>query len=332
VRRMGLRAEARVCALVAGLVLCATLAPAQEARPVDRETFESWVAELSNWGRWGEDDERGTLNLIDPDVRKAAVDLVQEGRSVSLAHAVLTQEAADNPSPFGHRMLETGASDGPWAMDELSVVFHGYAHSHMDAVCHRFYDGKIFNGFSRDDVTAEGCQKLAITTARDGILTRGVLVDLPRLRGVPWIPPGTAIYREDLDAWERETGVKVRPGDALLIRTGRWVHRAAEGPTDVSQSSAGLHASAVSWLRERDVAVLGSEASSDVLPSGVEGETHPVHVLALVALGMPILDNLDLDAIAEEAARLKRWEFLLAVAPLVVPGGTGSPVNPIATF
>jgi len=299
---------------------------------VDRETFESWVAELSNWGRWGEDDERGTLNLIDPDVRKAAVDLVQEGRSVSLAHAVLTQEAADNPSPFGHRMLETGASDGPWAMDELSVVFHGYAHSHMDAVCHRFYDGKIFNGFSRDDVTAEGCQKLAITTARDGILTRGVLVDLPRLRGVPWIPPGTAIYREDLDAWERETGVKVRPGDALLIRTGRWVHRAAEGPTDVSQSSAGLHASAVSWLRERDVAVLGSEASSDVLPSGVEGETHPVHVLALVALGMPILDNLDLDAVAEEAARLKRWEFLLVVAPLVIPGGTGSPVNPIATF
>jgi kynurenine formamidase len=332
VRRPGSREAARACVLAAGLALYSTSAPAQQARPVDRETFEGWVGELSNWGRWGENDELGTLNLIDPGVRKAAADLVVEGRSVSLAHAVLTQKAPDNPSPFGHQMLETGASDGPWAMDELSVVFHGYAHSHMDAVCHRFHEGKIFNGFSRDDVTADGCQKLAITVSRDGILTRGVLVDLPRLRGVPWIEPGTALYREDLEAWEREAGLKVRAGDALLIRTGRWVQRSAEGPTDVSQRSAGLHASAVSWLRERDVAVLGSEAASDVLPSGVEGETHPVHVLVLVALGMPILDNLDLDSVADEAARLGRWEFMVSVAPLVIPGGTGSPVNPIATF
>jgi len=326
------RARLALTLLVSGLPLWAGSGFAQEARSVSRQTFEAWFTELSNWGRWGQNDERGTLNLIDPGVRRAAAALVAEGRSVSLSHAVLTGEAPDNATPFRHRMLETGAGEGAWAMDELSVVFHGYAHSHMDAVCHRFQEGRIFNGYPRSEVTAEGCRKLAVTVARDGILTRGVLVDLPRLRGVRWLEPGTAIYRKDLEAWERDAGLRVRAGDALLVRTGRWALRAAEGPADVSRRSAGLHASAVSWLRERDVALLGSEAASDVAPSGVEGETHPVHVLALVALGMPILDNLDLDAVAEEAARLGRWEFMLSVAPLVIPGGTGSPVNPIATF
>jgi kynurenine formamidase len=201
----------------------------------------------------------------------------------------------------------------------------------MDAVCHRFRGVRMYNGFSRDEVTAEGCQTLAVTNARNGILARGVLVDLPRLRGREWLEPGTPIYAADLEDWEERAGLKVGPGDALLLRTGRWVLREKEGASS-PETAAGLHASAVRWLRERDVALLGSELGSDVAPSGVEGETHPVHELAIVALGMPILDNLDLDALGEEAERQGRWEFLLTLAPLVVPGGTGSPVNPIATF
>jgi kynurenine formamidase len=299
---------------------------------VDAGTFQEWLSGLSNQGRWGESDERGTLNLIDPSVRIAAAKLVVEGRSVSLAHPLLTAAAADNSEPLEMEMQLRPGAGNPWAVERLSLVYHGYAHTHLDALCHLAREGRLYNGFSAAEVTAQGCGKLAIPTAREGVFTRGLLVDLPRLRGVEWLEPGTAIYAADLEAWEGEAGVRVRPGDALLVRTGRWALRAAQGPADASQSAAGLHASAVSWLRERGVALLGSEAASDVLPSGVEGETHPVHTLALFSLGLPILDNLDLDAAADEAARLGRWEFLLTLAPLVIPGGTGSPLNPIATF
>ena len=195
-----------------------------------------------------------------------------------------------------------------------------------------FHDGRMYNGFPREAVTPEGCGRLAIDALKDGIFTRGVLIDLPRLRGERWLEPGTPIRPADLEAWEEHAGVKVSPGDVLLLRTGRWARRAAEGPWDVSQRSAGLHASCAPWLRERGVAVLGSDVASDVFPSQVEGYSHPIHLLALVAMGMPIFDNLDLEALGEEAAKRERWEFLLTAAPLPVPGGTGSPLNPIATF
>jgi kynurenine formamidase len=305
---------------------------AQEPRPVDRQTFESWLDELSNWGRWGENDELGTLNLITPAKRKAAAALVEQGISVSLAHETLTEAGPDNGNPYRHTMVATGEGAGPWAVDDVGVIFHGYAHSHLDAVCHRFHEGKMYNGYARASVDADGCSKLAISVAREGIFTRGVLMDIPRLKGVDYLEPGTAIYPEDLEAWEEQAGLEVGPGDVLLIRTGRWARRAAEGPWDVAAGSAGLHATSVRWLRERGVAVLGSDVASDVFPSGVEGYTHPVHLLVLVALGMPIFDNLDLEAVSAEAARQERWHFLLTAAPLVIPGGTGSPLNPIATF
>jgi kynurenine formamidase len=190
----------------------------------------------------------------------------------------------------------------------------------------------MYNGYSRDLVTPEGCKKLAITNASDGIFTRGVLMDIPRLAGKPWLDPGTPIYPADLEAWEKKAGLRVGSGDVVLIRTGRWARWAAEGPWAIDQRSAGLHASSVAWLRERDVAVLGSDVASDVFPSGVEGESHPVHLLVLYSLGMPIFDNLDLDAVSEAAAARGRWEFLLTAAPIRITEGTGSPLNPIATF
>lgn len=329
-RPCGSRLHRRLAA--ASLVLLPAVVIAQPARPVDKATFESWIDELSNWGRWGSEDELGTLNFITPATRRAAAGLVRDGVSVSLAHETLTEESPDNGNPFRHRMLVSGESRGEWALDDIGVAFHGYAHSHLDAVCHRFHDGKMYNGFSRSEATAEGCRKLAIGAAKDGVFARGVLLDIPRLKGVDWLEPGTAVYVEDLEAWERQAGVRVGAGDVVLLRTGRWAKRAADGPWNVAEKSAGLHASAVRWLRERSVAAIASDVASDVFPSGVEGETHPVHLLVLVALGMPIFDDLDLEAVAEEAASRNRWEFLFTAAPMRIPGGTGSPLNPIATF
>jgi kynurenine formamidase len=214
----------------------------------------------------------------------------------------------------------------------FSIAHHGLAHTHLDALCHYFYKDRMYNGIPRSEVTEKGAGRLSVYRMKSGIFTRGVLVDIPRLKGVPWLEPGTPIYPEDLDAWEKFARVKVQPGDVLLVRTGRWARRAAKGPWPASDQLAGLHASSVQWLKSRDVAVLGSDSASEVRPTGVEGMRGPVHVLVLVALGVPILDNCDLEELGKAAEQRKRWEFLLTTAPLAVPGATGSALNPIATF
>jgi kynurenine formamidase len=167
---------------------------------------------------------------------------------------------------------------------------------------------------------------------KGGIVTRGVLMDIARLRGVEYLEPGTAIYPEDLEAWEAATGIRVGPGDAVFVRSGRWARRAAQGPWATGRLAAGLHASVAPWLHQRGVAILGSDYTNDALPSGIEGVSMPIHQLTLVAMGMPLFDNLDLEAVAVAAADRGRWEFLLVAAPLAVPGGTGSPLNPLAIF
>ncbi len=310
-------------------------AVAQEARkPMTAEDVDAMVEELSNWGRWGKDDQLGALNLITPEKRKQAAALVVEGVSVSLARDVEKEQAADNAEPFVHTMLIAGrGTDGPWSLDRYSVAYHGYAHTHLDALCHLFHQGKMYNGFSRDEVDNQGAKKLSIHNAKQGIFTRGVLFDIPRLRGVRFLEPGTPIYPEDLDAWEKQAGVKVQSGDVIFIRTGRWKRREVVGPWDaLDPGIAGLHASCARWIKQRDVAILGSDAASDVIPSGIPGATHPVHLLTLHAMGVAIFDNCDLEALAETAAGYKRWEFLLTAAPIPVEGGTGSPLNPIATY
>src|SRR5262249_13633438 len=150
--------------------------------------------------------------------------------------------------------------------------------------------GKMYNGFAQTDVTRQGAGKLAITNLKQGIFTRGILMDIPRLKGLPYLEPGTPIYPEDLEAWEKKANLKLQPGDAVFIRTGRWARRAAKGPWNVSQLSAGLHASSAKWLKQRDVALLGSDVASDLFPSQVPGVTHPIHQLALVAMGVNIFD------------------------------------------
>jgi len=330
------RPSSNLAAAVATLALVCLPGPptaAEAPRPVSAEQLATWMRELSNWGRWGASDQLGTINLITPEKRLEALRLAREGVSVSLAHETLTTASPDNGNPYEHTMLVTGSGGrGSFAVDRLGVLFHGYAHTHLDALCHMWQGDTMYNGFRREEVDDDGCDTLSILAFKDGILTRGVLIDIPRLRGIDYLEPGTPVYAEDLDAWEKHAGLRISSGDAVFLRTGRWSRRDAVGPWNVAEQSAGLHASAVAWLAERDVALLGSDVASDVFPSGVEGNTHPVHQLVLVALGMPIFDNCDLEDVARAAASRGRWEFLLTAAPLPIPGGTGSPLNPIATF
>lgn len=299
---------------------------AQSDHHVTAEMVEDWMTELSNWGRWGADDQLGALNLITPQKRIAATRLVQTGLSVSLAHNYAVEISATSPPPFAHEVT-TLEQPGEYVMDRISFSYHGGLHSHLDSLCHVLHKGQMYNGFSRDDVDDSGCHKLAITDVKQGIMTRGILMDIPRLKGVDYLEPGTPIYIEDLEAWEQQAGVRVQAGDVILVRTGRWATPAAAG-----QGSVGLHASVAPWLKARDVAILGGDYFNDVIPSGVEGNFLPIHQLTIVAMGVRLLDNLDLEALAEEAARQQRWEFLFTASPIPVERGTGSPINPIATF
>jgi kynurenine formamidase len=190
----------------------------------------------------------------------------------------------------------------------------------------------MYNGFPQEEVTAEGCPREGIEILKEGIFTRGILVDIPSLKGLPYLEPGTAIYAADLEAWEKKTGIRISSGDVIFVRTGRWARQEALGAWDIFGSAAGLHPSVATWLKDRDVAMIGSDAANDVTPSGIEGNTYPLHKLAIVALGLHIFDNCDLEALSKATAMRNRWDFLLTVAPIPVPGGTGSPVNPIATF
>lgn len=310
-------------ALAALLILACGGGPAQSRETVTKETVDAWMTELSNWGRWGDDDQLGTINLITPEKRKQAAALVREGIAVSLARDTDKVEAPDNPNPFDHRMLQTGATTkSQFVSDNYSVSYHGWAHTHMDSLSHMSWQGKMYNGREqRTEVVDEGAKSLAVTNFKNGIFTRGILMDIPSLKGVEYLEPGTPIYPEDLEAWEKKAGVKVGSGDVVFIRTGRWKLRDEKGPWAAGASAAGLHASSAKWLRERDIAMLGSDLGSDVMPSGVEGVVQPIHQLMLIAFGTPIFDNCDLEAVAVEAAKQQRWEFLITASPIPVPGG-----------
>ncbi len=306
-----------------------TIAHAPAARPlVTQAEFSRWARELSNWGRWGKDDERGALNLITPAKRREAAALVKDGVTVSLATDVNETRGTDNPTPYERVVTAVGPT---YAMDRLAVTYHGGAHTHMDALSHRIFDGQIYNGADAKTVTREeGATKSSIYAAHAGIVTRGVLMDLPALKGVEFLAPGTRIFAEDLEAWEKKAGVKVSAGDALFIRTGRWVRHAKTGAGATSDTS-GLDASVIPWLKRRDIAVLASEYALDARPSS-DGLGLAVHDFALAYLGVHVIDNCDLTALAEAAAARKRWVFQFVAAPLPIRTGTGSPINPLAIF
>ena len=292
--------------------------------------YERWQKELSNWGRWGKDDELGTLNLVTPAKRKQAAALVKEGFSVSLARNASATKEIDNPCPIEWAMT----TDTPgMVMDRIAYpCIHGPGTTHLDSFAHVFFNGRMWNGDSKTLVTKEGgAAKNSTLTMKNGIVTRGVLYDIPRLKGVEYLEPGTRIFPEDLEAWEKKTGVKVGPGDAFIVRWGKWARRAKVGPW-ANDDAAGLDNSCIPWLKKRDVALLGWEtAGYSPQPAG-DLPKSALHNFVLEILGVHILDRGDFEALSEAAAARNRWEFMLTVAPLPIPHGTGSPVNPIAIF
>ena len=301
-----------------------------------RSVFEK----CKNWGRWGTEDEKGALNLITPAKRREGAACVVAGEAVSCARELPVQASVENPTPALHMML-VGGDDcllpnvGLEAtMDFVGVAFHGMATTHIDALCHVLVDQQMYNGFHASEVKSTGARRGSIMCAKEGITSRGVLLDVPRLRGQPWFDPGATITVADLEAAEKAQNVRVMEGDVLLVSTGRDARRERVGPWNpFEQGLAGLHPECVEWIHARGVAVLGSDGVSDAFPGmGIPGWVLPIHQCTLVAMGVHLLDNLRLDRLAVACADEQRWEFLFVVAPLQVGGGTGSPVNPVAVL
>jgi kynurenine formamidase len=313
-------------------------APATAHKTLTTEAeFHQAMKDLSNWNRWGPDDELGAANLITPAKRKQAAALVKEGLSVSMEHPIFQEDVIDGGGHLERTVVSlrpTGTSD----KYSFTGSYHGSIISHLDAInCHMLDDGKGYNGRSWEDVkAANGCPKGDISALKDGVVTRGVLFDatlLPGKSSKGWLEPGTAVHREDLEALEKLEHVKVSEGDVILLYTGRWKRREAVGPWKTSEGVAGYHADVAFFLKERGVSFIGEDEWNDVSPTTFpQAVGLPVHKLALVALGIDIFDNLDLERVAETAKRLNRYEFMFSAAPLRIEKGTGSPLNPLAIF
>ncbi|MEU2156368.1 cyclase family protein [Streptomyces sp. NPDC019396] len=302
---------------------------------MSQDAFRSLYERLREQTGQGPADRRGALNHLTPDRVVTAAAEIRSGRSVSLAAPVETRTGPDSPEPAVHRMTgpepgDLGAPGLDFARDRFAMNVHGDCDSHLDALCHVIYDGALYNGVPASTVTPDGATALTVDLVADGIVGRGVLLDIPRLRGVPWLEPGEQVTADELVAAEAAQGVRTGPGDLLLVRVGHRRRRRETGAWDAASARAGLHPRAMEFVAERRVAVLGSDGNNDTAPSTVEGVDFPVHVLAIHAMGVHLMDYLQFEELAPLCAREGRWSFLCVVAPLRLPAATGSPVNPIA--
>lgn len=299
-------------------------------------TIEEFDALFERLAAGADAPEGGAPSRVDDAARLRALTAARTGRTVSLAWPLDTDASIDNPKPALHLMSDLGDVEEPEPSghkDFIGIDYHGKATTHLDALCHIGYRGRLYAGRpSRDSYGSLGSRWGAVTTLKDGLVLRGVLLDLPHVRGVDWLEPGTAVHADDVREAEQRLGVEIGEHDAVLLRSGHGRRKREKGIWDSGAASAGLHVDAMPLLAERGIAVLGGDGDSDVRPSPVAGVHSPVHALALTALGVPLLDNLDLEALAAACREEGRWTFTLVVAPLVVPGGTGSPVNPLAVL
>lgn len=295
-----------------------------------REDITRLVESCTNEGRWGNDDELGTLNLITPEVRRRAATLVRTGESVSLASDLTLSAGPTSDSLTGHTAYTDPVA--PIAVvDDVSLHVHGWS-THLDAIGHVYLDGVGYNGRRRSEVvTDQGLRANSITAMRDGIFTSGVLLDVAAARGGAWLAPDAEVTVADLESAEARAKVSVRSGDAVLVHTGLSARLAEGVGADEPARRAGLGVEAVLWLRARDVAVFGGDCV-DVLPGMDPDLAFPLHQLGIARMGLTLLDWPRLDRLVDTCRRLDRSDFLLTVAPLLLVAGTGSPVNPIATF
>lgn len=299
--------------------------------------FRALFEAVSNWGRWDDGGRRGALNLLTPARIEDAARLVSSGVTVTLSRALATEARIDVPKPADHHMTmltdeDIGSGSVRFAKDYVGLDYHNDGHTHIDAFSHVAFEGTLFDGKPEASVTAHGADAGAIDVLKDGLVGRGVLLDVPRARGVAWIEPGEHVFREDLESAERLQGVSVVAGDILLVRTGHARRLSELGPWDTSLAKAGLHPTVATFLADREVAALGSDGNSDTAPSTTEGVAFPIHVLALNAMGVHLLDYLQFEDLVRQCETAERWEFLFVAAPLRLERGTGSPLNPIAIF
>lgn len=311
--------------------------PPAAAPPMSEAAFRELYRRLREPAPAGGEHRRGALDLITPERVVAAAAGVRSGRTVSLAAPVETRPGPDSPEPATHRMTAPTDREGHehglyFARDRFAMNVHGDVDSHLDALCHVMFDGALYGGVPAGTVTPDGAGTLTVDLVRDGIVGRGVLLDVPRLRGVPWLDPGDQVTADDLAAAETAQGTRVGPGDLLLVRVGHRLRRRTLGAWDVTRERAGLHPTAMRFLAERQVSVLGSDGNSDAAPSAVAEVPFPVHVLAVNAMGVHLLDWLDFEELVPVCEEQARWHFLCVVAPLRLPAATGSPVNPIAVL
>ncbi|MBI2969886.1 MAG: cyclase family protein [Gammaproteobacteria bacterium] len=287
--------------------------------------------EVSNAGRWGNDDEFGTLNYITAAKRVAAASLVRTGRALSLARDLDTRQSANNPSPVRHTMgYQSHYPIG--AVDALCLDTHGFALTHLDAVAHVYRGEDVYNGRKAPEVALPaGLAFGDMLAQKDGIFTRGVLLDIAAVRSVPWLAPDDAVYAADLDAAEKRQGIRVDTGDCIFVYTGLQKREAAEGPEDLGRR-VGIMPDAICWMHRRQIAVYSGDCV-DALPNPY-GPRYAIyfHAIALAAMGLILLDIPALEPLVEACAKEKRSDFLVTMAPLRIRGGTGSPVNPIAVF
>ena len=302
-----------------------------------------WMTSLSNWGRWGDDDQLGCLNFITPAKRKEAVALVQDGITVSCSRPITTAITPDVTYQVQRYMVDSGEgrdTDPPerrrvrrGAAEFIGMVFHGQTITHIDALSHYSWQGKMYNGTPASVVTSrEGAQSHSIELAADGIVTRGVLLDIPRVRSVNWLAPEEPVMPEDLEAAEQQAGVRVGEGDILLVRTGHYRRILEQGPVSGAEPMTACQVACTPWFKERRIAMLSTDTSNDVRPSAYANIATPLHTVSLVALGLWLIDNANLEALAEACQQRNRYAFMLTMGPLRLRHVTGSPVNPIALF
>lgn len=310
------------------------------AATMTKEQFDELFREVSNWGVWGAEDERGTLNYITPQTIQRAAAPVKTGQAVSMAIPVSKVAGPDNPRPPAHYMsmlfeMDKSLGEPGFSLDYIASEIHGDCHTHIDALCHIAYENKMYNGRPTSMVTSKGPQTMDITTYANGIIGRGVLLDLARHRGVKWLEPGEAVTREELEACEKVQGVRLGEGDIFVFSTGHHRRRMELGPWNNGydgEGKASLHCDAMTLLHERKVAAFFPDGDGDTVPSNVEGVAYPVHALQIAAMGMICADSLNLEDVAAVAGAEQRWEFLVVAAPLRFPGATGSLFNPLAIF
>ena len=297
----------------------------------------SWIRDRSNWGRWGKDDQLGALNLVTPAKRVAATRVVRNGRSVSLSRPFPKEPGPNNAYPAQHYMRTVPRGKGGFAADYYGIFYHSIASTHIDALCHTWDEGGMWNGRDpKKEVTFEGATFGGVEHWSEGIITRCVMLDVPRHRGVASVTQDAPVHGWELDEILSKRGIRLEPGDAVAVYSGRDAWQANNPDTPYGRPFGGgpnirpgLHVSCLPFLRDHDVSLLVWDML-DHLPIGYD-IPWAVHA-ALFAYGVALVDNALLEPAAKACVEEGRDEFMLVIAPLRVVGGTGSPANPLAVF